>query len=318
MPGRLPRLQSLALAGAISGVLLLLGSCGGDAVELNIDGSSTVFPIAELAVIDFASVDRNIDATVGFVGTGGGAEKFCRGEIEIWTASRPARETDLDAGCEAAGVSSMDDPVEFQVGIDALSVVVNPENDWARCMTVEEINFAFRDGGAERWSDIDPAWPNQKIVFYYPGTDSGTYDYFVEAIIDEFEGSAHRTDGTSSEDDNVLALGVEQDRNALGYLGYAYYQEASESVGAISVDGGDGCVEPTFETALSGEYHPLSRPLFMYSSHEILTEAPQAVAFLDFLFENIDIVADAGYVTLPDDLLAEQTAKLDTYEIAGP
>src|SRR5690606_17069989 len=106
--------------------------------------------------------------------------------------------------------------------------------------------------------------------------------------------------------------------NALGYLGYAYYQEASESVGAISVDGGDGCVEPTFETALSGEYHPLSRPLFMYSSHEILTEAPQAVAFLDFLFKNIDIVADAGYITLPDDLLAEQTAKLDTYEIAGP
>lgn len=318
MRGPISHLRACALAGTILTTGLLSGSCGGDSVELNIDGSSTVFPIAELAVIDFASYDRSIDATVGFVGTGGGAERFCRGEIEIWTASRPARASDIRSGCAPAGVTNLEDLVEFQVGIDALSVVVNPANDWARCMTVEQVNAAFRAGGAQRWSDINPAWPNDQIVFYYPGTDSGTYDYFIEAIIDEFEGSAHRTDGTSSEDDNVLALGVEQDRNALGYLGYAYYQEASDSIAAIEIDGGEGCVAPTFDTALTGEYHPLSRPLYMYSSEAILTRAPQAVTFLDFLFKNIDIVADAGYITLPDSLLAEQVAKLDAYEKLGP
>jgi len=318
MRGPFTFLQASVLAGLTITAGLLSSSCGGDSVELNIDGSSTVFPIAELAVIDFASFDRSIDATVGFVGTGGGGERFCRGDIEIWTASRPAKESDIDGGCEAAGVSELDDLVEFQVGIDALTVVVNPANDWAKCMTVEQVNLAFRAGGAERWSDINPEWPDAEIVFYYPGTDSGTYDYFVEAIIDEVEGTTHRTDGTSSEDDNVLALGVEQDRNAMSYLGYAYYQEASESVGAVAIDGGEGCVQPTFESALSGEYHPLSRPLYMYSSDAILTRAPQAVTFLDFLFKNIDIVADAGYITLPDALLAEQAAKLHAYQTVGP
>lgn len=282
--------------------------------ELNIDGSSTVFPITELAAIDFAGAAPNVDTAVGFVGTGGGAEKFCRGEIELWDASRPAREGDLEAGCDAAGVAGLDDLVEFQVGIDALSVVINPNNDWAQCMTVEQLNLAFKDGGADQWSDIDPSWPAEDIVFYYPGTDSGTYDYFVEVIIDEFEGSAHRTDGTGSEDDNVLALGVEQDEYAIGYFGFAYFQEASDSLGAVDVDGGDGCVEPTFDNALSGAYEPLSRPLFIYSSDEILSGAPQAVGFLHFLFANIDIVRDAGYITLPDDLLAEQVAKLAAYE----
>lgn len=296
------------------------GSQGSDEIdygaltgELVIDGSSTVYPITELAAIDFAGVAPDVDTVVSFVGTGGGAERFCRGEIHLWDASRPARESDISNGCEPAGVSSMDDLLEFQVGIDALTVVVNPANDWAQCMTVEQLNLAFKDGGAQKWSDIDPSWPAEDIVFYYPGTDSGTYDYFVEAIIEEVEGAAHRTDGTGSEDDNVLALGVEQDRYAIGYFGYAYYQEASDSLNAVSVDGGSGCVEPTFDNALSGEYEPLSRPLFIYTSEAVLTAAPQATAFLNFLFENIDIVADAGYITLPDELLAAQTAKLGPY-----
>lgn len=286
-------------------------------MDLNIDGSSTVYPIAELAVIDFAGEVSDVDPTVGFVGTGGGGERFCRGEIQIWTASRPAKESDIDGGCLDAGVRAMDDLVEFQVGIDALSVVVSPGNDWAQCMTVEQLNYAFRNGGAARWSDIDPAWPDEDIVFYYPGTDSGTYDYFVEAVIEEFDDGSHRTDGTSSEDDNVLALGVEQDRYALGYFGYAYYQEASDGVRAVAIDGGAGCTEPTFESARSGVY-PLSRPLFMYSSRTILQQEPQAVRFLDFLFNHMDIVADAGYVTLPDDLVARQRSVLSAYELAGP
>lgn len=287
-------------------------------MDLNIDGSSTVYPIAELAVIDFAATDRSVDPTVGFVGTGGGGERFCRGEIELWTASRPARASDLERGCTAAGVASMADLLEFQVGIDALSVVVSPGNDWARCMTTEQLNFAFRDGGATRWSDINPNWPDRNIVFYYPGTDSGTYDYFVEAVIDEFEGTHHRTDGTSSEDDNVLALGVEQDLYGIGYFGYAYFQEAADSVRAVAIDNGSGCVEPSFESALSGEYAPLSRPLFMYSSPQILQEEPQTVRFLRFLLNNMDIVADAGYVTLPEDVVAEQLSTLDKYEETSP
>lgn len=280
---------------------------------LNIDGSSTVYPITETAVIDFAGVAPNVDVTAGFVGTGGGGEKFCRGEIEIWDASRPARETDIVDGCDQAGVSSLDDLIEIQVGIDALSVVVHPDNDWAQCMTVEQLNLAFKAGGAAKWSDIDPTWPGEDIVFYYPGTDSGTYDYFVEVIIEEFEGSAHRTDGTSSEDDNVLALGVEEDRYAIGYFGFAYFQEAGDRLGAVEIDGGDGCVAPTFDNALNGVYEPLSRPLFMYSSDRILSENPQAAGFINFILETPDIVADSGYITMPDDLIAEQLAKIEPY-----
>lgn len=280
---------------------------------LNIDGSSTVYPITELAAIDFNGVAPDVDITVGFVGTGGGGEKFCRGEIDLWDASRPAKESDIEDGCDPAGVASMDDLIEFQVGIDALSVVVNPANDWAQCMTVEQLNMAFKDGGATKWSDLDPSWPAEDIVFYYPGTDSGTYDYFVEVIIDEFEGSNHRSDGTSSEDDNVLALGVEEDEYAIGYFGFAYFQEAGDTLGAVSVDGGDGCVEPSFDNALAGDYQPLSRPLFIYSSEEILSAAPQAVGFVKFILENTEIVADAGYITMPDDLVAEQQAKLEPF-----
>lgn len=296
------------------------GGNGGSEVDygslsgaLNIDGSSTVYPITETAVIDFNGVAPNVDVTAGFVGTGGGGEKFCRGEIEIWDASRPARESDLEAGCDAAGVASLDDLIEVQVGIDALSVVVHPNNDWAQCMTVEQLNLAFKDGGATKWSDIDPSWPDEDIVFYYPGTDSGTYDYFVESIIEEIEGSAHRTDGTASEDDNVLALGVEEDEYAIGYFGFAYFQEAGDRLNAVEVDGGDGCVAPTFDNALNGDYAPLSRPLFMYSSDQILGENPQAAAFINFILENPDIVADSGYITMPDDLIAEQIAKVEPY-----
>lgn len=281
--------------------------------DLDIDGSSTVFPITQAVAEEFQAVADGVAVTVGFVGTGGGAEKFCRGEIQLWDASRPARETDLKNGCDPAEVETVDDLVEFQVGIDALSIVVNPDNDWAECMTLEQLNMAFKDGGATNWSDIDPSWPNQKIVFYYPGTDSGTYDYFVEEAIEGVnEDDAHRTDGTSSEDDNVLAIGVEQDKNAIGYFGFAYFQEAGDSLKAVEVDGGDGCVEPTFDNALAGDY-PLSRPLFIYSSDPILADSPAAVGFMHFLFENIGLVAESGYITLPDDLLEEQVAKLEPY-----
>ena len=281
--------------------------------ELNIDGSSTVYPITEAVAEEFQSVAGDVAVTVGFVGSGGGGEKFCRGEISLWDASRPAKESDITkAGCTAAGVTKLDDLIEFQVGIDALTVVVNSKNDFAQCMTVEQLQLAFKDGGAKKWSDIDPAWPAKDIVFYYPGTDSGTYDYFVESIIGE--DATHRTDGTGSEDDNVLALGVENDEFAIGYFGFAYFEEAGDKLNAVSVDGGNGCVEPNFDNALEGTYDPLSRPLFIYSSDMKLKENPAAVGFLNFLFENIDLVKEVGYITMPDDQLAQQVAKLEPYK----
>ena len=302
------------MAALVSLGVLVASACGAEPTsKLDIDGSSTVFPITQAVAEEFSRDFRDVEVVVGFVGTGGGGEKFCRGEIQLWDASRRARESDIAGGCTEAGVSSMADMVEFQVGIDALAIVINKDNDWAKCMTVEQLNFAFKTGGANQWSDIDPSWPREDIVFYYPGTDSGTYDYFVEVIIDEFEGSEHRTDGTSSEDDNVLALGVEEDENAIGYFGFAFYQEAAEQLGAVEIDGGNGCVAPTFDNALEGAYQPLSRPLYVYTSAKILAENPAAAEFLNFLYANIELVKEVGYITLPEAEITTQRAKLEAY-----
>jgi phosphate transport system substrate-binding protein len=242
---------------------------------------------------------------VGLSGTGGGFEKFCRGEIEISDASRPIRDTEIDA-CADEGI---DDIVELKVATDALTVVVHPDNDWAACMTVEQLTNAFKSGGASRWNELDPSWPDDEIVFYYPGADSGTFDYFVEAIIDEEEGATHRSDGTSSEDDNVLVNGVEDDENAIGYFGFAYYQEAGQDLTAVEIDGGEGCVEPTFDNALEGTYVPLSRPLFIYT-RESLLEREEVLGFINFYYENLnEIVEEVGYVTLPEADLDAERAK---------
>jgi phosphate transport system substrate-binding protein len=243
--------------------------------SIDIDGSSTVYPITQAIAEEFNAEAGGVRMTIGFSGTGGGFEKFCRGEIQISDASRPIRDSEVEA-CAGEGI---DDIIELQVATDALTVVVNPDNDWAQCMTTEQLHMAFVDGGATKWSDIDPSWPDEDIVFYYPGADSGTFDYFVEAIIEGsapegVEEPAHRADGTSSEDDNILVAGVEGDEYAIGYFGFAYFQEAGENLTAVQVDGGEGCVEPTFENALSGEYSPLSRPLFIYTTETLLSERP--------------------------------------------
>ncbi len=274
--------------------------------EVRIDGSSTVFPIAEAMAEEFGLVS-DVRVNVAFSGTGGGFEKFCRGETQISDASRPIKQREIDA-CAANGIT---DIVELQVAIDALTVMVHPDNDFVRCMTVDELNQAFRAGGATRWNEIRPEWPDEEIVAYYPGADSGTFDYFNEAIIEAFEGSTHRGDGTPSEDDNILTLGIGRDRNAIGYFGFAYFLEAARSLQAVSVDNGDGCVAPSFEAALSGEYAPLSRPLFIYTRASLLAERPDVAGFAAFFLDNVDaIVPEVGYVTMPADLLAAQKAKL--------
>ena len=274
--------------------------------EIRIDGSSTVFPIAEAMAEEFGYVS-DVRVNVAFSGTGGGFEKFCRGETQISDASRPIKDKEVNACAE----NGIDDIVEIQVAIDALTVMVHPDNDFAQCMTVMELNQAFSANGAKKWSDIRAEWPDKNIVAYSPGADSGTFDYFNEAIIEAVEGATHRGDGTPSEDDNILALGIGRDKNAIGYFGFAYFLEAGQGLQAVSVDDGNGCVAPSFEAALSGEYTPLSRPLFIYTRASLLAERPEVAAFVEFFLDQSDaIVPEVGYVTMPADLLAEQKAKI--------
>jgi phosphate transport system substrate-binding protein len=277
------------------------------------DGSSTVYPVTAAMAEEFGGVsDARVD--VAFSGTGGGFEKFCAGEIEVANASRPIDEDEIQL-CADGGIPE-DDIVELQVAIDALTVMVNPENDFVECLTVEQLNSIFAEGGVSNWNEVDPSFPDEPIVRFFPGTDSGTFDYFVEAIIESVdENGTHTGEGTPSEDDNVLAVGIENDPNAIGYFGFAYYQEAGSNLKAVQIDNGEGCVEPSFETALDGSYAPLSRPLFIYTSTALLEdpESP-ALGFSEFYLLNTDtIVPEVGYVSMSETLLDEQLAKISPY-----
>lgn len=279
--------------------------------SVRIDGSSTVFPISEAVAEEFGKVARNVRANVAFSGTGGGFEKFCRGETDISDASRPINDSERQK-CSESGYTDL---VEIEVAIDALTVVVSLQNDWAVCMTPEELNQLFRAGGATRWSDIRPDWPSDTITFYYPGADSGTFDYFKEAIIDGVDKeSSHRTDGTSSEDDNLLVRGVEGDRNAVAYFGFAYCAAEQDRLNAVEVDDGNGCVEPSFDNALEGKYTPLSRPLFIYTRESLLRERPEVLGFIKYYVDNMaELAEEVGYVSLPGDRIEAQQAKVDPF-----
>ncbi len=277
------------------------------------DGSSTVYPITAAMAEEFGGISpARVD--VAFSGTGGGFEKFCAGEIEVANASRPIDEDEIVL-CADGGIAE-GDIVELQVAIDALTVMVNPENDFVECLTVDQLHAIFKEGGVSNWNEVDPSFPDEPIVRFFPGTDSGTFDYFVEEIIEGVEETAtHTGDGTPSEDDNVLAVGIENDPNAIGYFGFAYYQGAGSALKAVQIDNGEGCVEPSFDTALDGTYAPLSRPLFIYTSTTLLedTSSP-ALGFAEFYLINSEtIVPEVKYVPLPQDLLDEQLAKLDPY-----
>jgi len=277
---------------------------------VRVDGSSTVFPVGEAVAEEFSKVSR-VRTNVGFSGTGGGIEKFCRGETQFAHASRAMR----DAEAEMCAEQGRGDIVEFQVAIDALTVMVHPSNDFVSCLTVEQLHDIFRNGGYSSWSEVDPSYPDEPIVGYVPGTDSGTFDYFVEAVIEGFdEEASHRGDFTASEDDNILAQGIENDTNSIGYFGFAYFQEAGQRLKAVAIDNGDGCVEPTFQNALDGTYEPLSRPLFIYTTETILRENEAARAFMDFYLENLqELVEEVGYVGLPPEVYQDQVAKLEPF-----
>ena len=269
---------------AESGSAQLTGSVVGD-------GSSTVAPITEALVEEYAAVQKDVRVAVGVSGTGGGFEKFINGETDFSNASRPIKDTEVEK-LKAAGI----DYTEFELAYDGLSVVVHPDNTWAKDLTVDQLKKIWiEDGTKKKWSDIDPAWPAEEIVFYSPGSDSGTYDYFDEVILD---GEDIVKEAMLSEDDNVLVQGVTGDVNAIGYFGYAYYLENKDKLQVVKVNG----VEPTNDTIESGEYAPLSRPLFVYVKNSAITDNEATYDFIKFTLENAGAMAEVvGYVSLPAD-----------------
>jgi phosphate transport system substrate-binding protein len=267
-----------------------------------IDGSSTVFPVTEAMAEQFQANNPGTRITVGISGTGGGFQKFCRGETDISDASRPIRPTEREA-CLKGGVEYIELPVAY----DGLAVVVHPKNTWASSMTVEELKRLWEpaaQGKITRWNQIRQGWPDQEIRLFGAGVDSGTFDYFTEAIVGTATQS--RGDYTSSEDDNVIVQGVSRDEYALGYFGYAYYEENRDRLKLVAIDDGDdtngkGPILPSPETVRDGTYHPLSRPIFIYPRLASL-DRPEVTALVEFyLGEGVPLVRDVGYVPLTDD-----------------
>ena len=269
--------------------------------DVMIDGSSTVFPISEAMAEEFMAANSGVRVTVGVSGSGGGFEKFCGGETDISNASRPIKQSEIEL-CAENGIEFVEIPVAY----DGLSVVVNPANDWVQCLTPDELGRMWEpaaEGQVTSWSQIKPDYPDQPMGLYGPGTDSGTYDYFTEAVAGE-EGES-RGDYTASEDDNVIVQGVQSDQGGLGFFGFAYYEENQDSLKIVPVENSAGeCVTPSTETIADGTYNPLSRPLFVYFNTSALEEKPAVQAFADFLTstDNEYLVSEVGYVPLPEDL----------------
>ncbi len=263
---------------------------------IKIDGSSTVYPITEAVAEEFQKAQRGrIQVTVGISGTGGGFKKFCNGETDISNASRPIKESERKA-CAAKGIKYMELPVAF----DALTVVVNKQNTAVSSMTVAELKKMWEPaakGKITKWNQVNPKWPNAPLKLYGPGADSGTFEYFTEAIVGEAKKS--RTDFTPSEDDNVLVQGVSRDRNALGYFGYAYYAANQNKLKAVSINSGKGPVQPSAANVENGKYQPLSRPIFIYVSSKAVGR-PEVKQFVEYYINNAPkFVKEVKYVPLP-------------------
>ncbi|HEY7561639.1 MAG TPA: PstS family phosphate ABC transporter substrate-binding protein [Gaiellaceae bacterium] len=280
--------------------------------DVEADGSSTVGPLTTAAAESYREQQPGVNVTVGISGTGGGFERFCAGETDISDASRPIHDDDEAPVCADAGIEYQN----YQVAVDALTVVVNSENDWVTCLTTEQLKKIWEpkaEGKITNWNQIDPSFPDQKLTLAGPGTDSGTFDYFTDEINGE-EG-ASRTDYNASEDDNVVVQAVAGDKGGLGYFGYTYYEENTDTLKAVEIDGGDGCVAPSRESAQDGAYTPLSRPLFIYVKTESIQTKPQVAGFVDFYLNNLDTIAEAAqYITVPDDVVSENLSKLQTQE----
>ena len=263
---------------------------------IQIDGSSTVFPITEAVSEEFQKSKKGaVKVTVGIAGTGGGFKKFCRGETDISDASRPILKAEMET-CKQSGVQFIELPIAY----DALTVIINPKNDWVKTLTIPDLKKMWEpsaQGKVTTWNQVRSEWPNNPLKLFGPGADSGTFDYFTEAIVGKAKSS--RGDFTASEDDNVLVQGVANDRNALGYFGFAYYIENQKRLKAAPIDGGKGPVSPSAKTVEDGSYQPLSRPIFIYVSKKSL-DKPEVREYVDFYLKNAPaLVKQVKYVALP-------------------
>ena len=279
----------------------LLNSCrqvqSQESQSIKIDGSSTVYPITDAMAKEYQNTNpKKAKITVEFSGTGGGFKKFCAGETDISNASRPIRPEEMEA-CKKAGIRYYELPIAF----DALTVVVNPKNDWAKDITVEELKKIWEpaaQGKITSWNQIRPNWPNRPITLYGAGKDSGTFDYFTEAIVGTAKAS--RTDYTASEDDTVLVQGVIKDENALGYFGFAYYEDNQSKLKAVGIDRGKGAVLPSREAVEKAQYQPLARPLFIYVSYNSAQSKVELRNFVEFYMKKAPtLVSSVGYIPLP-------------------
>lgn len=315
----------ITLIAAFFSIAFLMTSCGGDSEKtehesaehatsadegsIGIDGSSTVFPITEAVAEEYRAVASGVQVTVGVSGTGGGFKKFSRGETDISDASRPIKQKEIDA-CKENGISYL----ELSVAYDGLAVIANPENDWLTDITVAELKKIWEPsakGVVMNWNQIRPEWPNEKIELYGPGTASGTFDYFTEAICGE-SGSC-RADYNSSEDDNILVTGVSGNKYALGFFGLAYYEANQEKLKLVAVDGGNGPVAPSLESVKDGSYTPLSRPLFIYVNSTAAAKT-HVVNFVKFYLENAgELAKEVGYIPMKNEEYSAEKAKFEEF-----
>jgi phosphate transport system substrate-binding protein len=302
MPASLATMKKIMTLAACCALAAGAAACGGDdntnsgggggqklSGNIRIDGSSTVAPFAQAAQEAFQGENPGVKITVGTSGTGGGFEKFCAGETDISDASRPIKPDEEAPVCKKAGIAYS----EIQVANDGIAVVTNPALK-VDCLTTDQLGKLWNQGSkVKKLSEIDPKLPDTELTLFGPGTDSGTFDFFTGEINGE-EGVS-REDYQPSEDDNVLVQGVAGESGGLGYFGHSYYEQNKDKLNLVKVDGGSGCVEPTTETIQSGEYKPLSRPLFMYPSAKAL-KRPEVKAFLDYIEANYDAIAEASQI----------------------
>ncbi|MFB2882311.1 PstS family phosphate ABC transporter substrate-binding protein [Floridanema aerugineum] len=292
------RLRKIAL---IVGVAALLNSCAevqSQQKPIKIDGSSTVYPITSAIAKNYQKTNPNTKIETGFSGTTGGFRKFCAKEVDIADASRPINAQEMQA-CNKAGVRFIELPVAF----DALTVVVNPQNTWAQDITVAELKRIWEpaaEGKITNWNQVRPGWPDRPLKLFGPGKDSGTFDYFTEAVVGKVDAS--RNDYTASEDDEVIAKGVIQDPNALGYFGLAYYEDNQGKLKAVPVNSGKGAIAPSLKTVEANQYQPLARPLFIYVNAKAAQDNPELKDFVKFYIKNApQAVKTVGYVPLPEE-----------------
>lgn len=301
------------VAGALAAAsTLALAACGGgqssgSGTGVRIDGSSTVAPLTSAAAEKFRASGSSVNVTVGTSGTGGGFEKFCRGETDMNDASRPIKDTEIQA-CKSAGIEYK----ALTVTNDALSVVVNKENTWAKCLTTAQLKKIWEPNSqVKNWNQVSPSFPDVPLTLFGPGTDSGTFDYFTDEINGK-EG-ASRTDYTPSEDDNVIVQGVTGTKGGLGYFGFTYYEENQSKLNVVEIDSGAGCVKPSAAAVQDGTYTPLGRPLFVYPSAKSLGSNQGFLQFLDYYVKNDTSIAEAAqYIPLSDKQRAQLGADFES------